>query len=66
MVTQKFGRNNKKQTGGFAFTPLLIPLLASAGGTLIGKIYDTVRDKFGGKGYKIHHKTIKQKKQYLH
>ena len=58
MVAQKYGRSStiehkKKLVGGFAFAPLLIPLLASAGGTLVGRIYDTIRDKLKGNGYKI-------------
>ena len=42
MVAQKYGKSStsehkKKLAGGFAFAPLLIPLLASAGGTLVGR-----------------------------
>ena len=54
--------NIKKLVGGFAFAPLLIPSLASAGGTLVGRIYDTIRDKLKGNGYKIRHKNLKEKR----
>ena len=56
----------KQQQGGFAIPAFLIPILASAASTLVGKVYDTIKQKIEGKGYKIpHHKTIKQKKQFL-
>ena len=52
--------------GGFAFAPLLIPLLASAGGTLVERIYDTISDKLKGNGYKIKHKNLKEKRHFIH
>ena len=56
----------KQQKGGFAFAPILIPVLASAASTLVGKLYDTIKNKIEGKGYKIpHHKTTRQKKKFL-
>ena len=56
----------KNQRGGFAIPAFLIPILASAASTLVGKIYDTIKQKIEGKGLKLpHHKTIKQKRQYL-
>ena len=66
MVAQKYGKSStsehkKKLVGGFAFAPLLIPLLASSGGTLVRRIYDTIRDKPKGNGYKIEHKNLKEK-----
>ena len=62
MVVHKYGRSStsehkKKLVGCFAFAPLLIPLLASAGGTLVRRIYDTIGDKRKGKGYKLKHKN---------
>ena len=71
MVAQKYGRSStsehkKKLVGGFAFAPLLIPLLASAGGTLVGRIYDTIRGKLKGNGYKIKHKNLKEKRHFIH
>ena len=71
MVAQKYGRSStsehkKKLVGGFAFAPLLIPLLASAGGTLVGRIYHTIRDKLEGNGYKIKHKNLKEKRHFIH
>ena len=70
MVAQSYGKSStsehkKKLIGGFAFAPLLIPLLASAGGTLVGRIYDTIRDKLKGNGYKKH-KNLKEKRHFIH
>ena len=67
MVTQKYGKSytsdhKKKLVGGF----VLIPLLASAGGTLVGRIYDTIRDELKGNGYKIKHKNLKEKRHFIH
>ena len=57
----------------FVIPPFLIPILASAGSTLVSKIYDTIKEKIEkrgketeGKGFRIHnHKTLKQKKNFL-
>ena len=71
MVAQKYGRGStsehkKKLVGGFAFAPLLIPLLASAGGTLVGRIDDTIRDKLKVNVYKVKHKNLKEKIHFIH
>ena len=71
MVAQKYGRSSisehkKKLVGGFAFAPLLIPLLTSAGGTLVGRIYDTIREKLKGNGYKVKHKNLKEQRHFIH
>ena len=56
----------KNQKGGFAFAPIVIPILASAASALVGKLYDTIKNKIEGKGYKIqNHKTTRQKKKFL-
>ena len=62
---------NYEQKGGF-LPAFLIPILASAGSTLVGKIYDTIKEKIEkkakdqeGKGVKLAHKTIKQKRKFL-
>ena len=52
--------------GGFAFAPLLIPLLASAGGTLVGRIHDTIRETLKGNGYESKHKNLKEKRHFIH
>ena len=52
--------------GGFAFAPLLIPLLASAGGTLVERIHDAISDKLKGNRYIIKHKNLKEKRHFIH
>ena len=60
--------NNKKQKGGFLIP--LIPLATAALTALVTKavpdIYDFVKKRLTGGGYKLkHHKTIKDKKDFL-
>ena len=63
-------KHNKKYEGGTeqrgGLAPLLIPILASVAGALSSKIFDLIRDKIQGKGYKIpNHKTHKSKKKFF-
>ena len=51
---------SKKMTGGFAFLPLLAPILASATGALVTKLFDVVKNKIEGNGYKIDPEIYKE------
>ena len=56
---------SKKQRGGFAF---LIPVLSSIAGALAGKLFDVVKSKIEGNGYKIDpelYKTDEHKRAFL-
>ena len=56
--------SNKIQKGGLA--PLLVPIIASIAGALVGKVYDTIRSKIKGKGHKMpNHITTKSKRKFL-
>lgn len=64
-------KQNTVKKGGF-IPPFLIPILAAAGSTLVGKVYDTIKEKIEkrgkekeGKGIELKHKTIKQKRKFL-
>jgi hypothetical protein len=71
-IAMKQNRNYETpQKGGFIIPPFIIPILAAAGSTLVGKIYDTIKEKIinkktkEGQGFKLSHKTIKQKRKFL-
>ena len=66
LLSRKYNKvyDKKVQHGGFS--PVLIPILASVASTLIGRIYDTIKGKFEGKGYKIpNHVTARSKRKFL-
>ena len=67
--TEEKQNKKKVQKGGFAFlAPLAIGALTALSGKAISDIYDFVKSKLtsSGGGYKVkHHKTIKDKKNFL-
>jgi len=73
MVQTKYKKelkHDRKQRGGFLPA---IPLAAigtaaaaSLASKIVGDLYEYVKKKFSGKGYKVpNHKTKKEKKQFL-
>ena len=64
---------NYEQRGGFPpLAPIVVPILASMGSTLISKLFDAIKEKIEkkkdqeGKGVRMRdHKTIKQKRHFL-
>ena len=62
----KLIKHERDQSGGFAFAPVLIPIVASVLATLSGKVYDTIRDRIKGKGYDLPHlKNKEEKHEYV-
>ena len=56
----------KKMEGGLA--PVLIPVISAVAGSLSGKLFDLVKEKIQGKGYKVDsdlYKTDAQKRAFL-
>ena len=73
LVASKHRNNHqKKHEGGMIpLIPIAIGALGSLAGHVLSGLYDTIKKKLTGSGYYIpHHKTYKQKKdfliQYLH
>ena len=67
----KHADNNKKHEkvigGAIPLIPIGISLLSALGGKLISELYDKVKEKIQGKGYRtnMNHKTIEHKRKFL-
>ena len=58
-------KHKRDQFGGFAFAPVLIPIVASVVGTRAGKRFDTIKEKIRGSGYDLPHLKNKDKNMIL-
>ena len=56
----------KVQRGGFAIlAPLAVGALTAIGSKLSSELYDFVKKRISGNGYKVNHRTKKQKREFL-
>ena len=61
-------KKHKKIEGGLIpLLPIGISLLSALGGKLVSELYDKVKEKIQGKGYRtnMNHKTIEHKRKFL-
>ena len=63
-LAMQHNKRYEKQRGGLL--PIAIPILASISGAIAGRLFDLVKEKLQGKGFKMpKYKTHKHKKQFL-
>ena len=63
-LAMQHNKRYEKQRGGLL--PIAIPILASISGAIAGRLFDLVKEKLQGKGFKVpKYKTHKHKKQFL-
>ena len=64
LQTEKPKKEDKKKIEG-GFAPIVVPVVTAIASTLVGKLFDTIKEKLSGNGIKLPFKYYQNKKKFI-